>query len=132
MPTYDPTGHPELSAEAKALSSEALTAKADRAEAVLDIAGTAYAGADAEKLRLAVALQVNRTLRLEARGGGSADVVQEEKGDQSITYAKHKDGTPITVDPEALKLVADVKAAGDSPALPPPPVSTTTGITFGW
>ena len=49
MPTYDPTGHPLLSAGARALdtdpagSNDALGAYADVAELELGLAGTAYA-----------------------------------------------------------------------------------------
>lgn len=124
--TYDPTDHPLLSPEAKALDPETFKAYVERAEDVLGIAGTSYTGEDARRLMLAVVLQINFTLRREARGGG--EVVAESKGSQSVSYAQPKDGRVDPVDPEAARIVAGVRAGG----VRAPRVSTSTPNVFVW
>lgn len=128
MPRYDPTGHPLLSPEARALEPAVLGAYADRAEDVLGIAGTTFEPGSKEhdRLRLAVVLQINHTLRREARGSG--EVVAETKGDQSVTYAQPKDGRVDPVDPEAARIVAGVLASG----IRAPRTSVSTANVFVW
>lgn len=116
MPRYDPTDHPLLSPAAKELSPEQLAAQADRAEALLGIADVVVEGAKAASLTLAVVLQVNRYLRLDARGDG--DVVAESKGDQSVKFAVPKDGVIDPTDPEAAAIVASVLASEGGGVLP--------------
>lgn len=123
---YDPTGHPLLSPDAQALDPDTLTAYAERAEDVLGIADTEYTGQEAERLTLAVVLQVNHTLRREARAGG--EVVAESKGDQSVRYTNPKDGRVDPIDPEAARIVAGVLAGG----VHAPRVSTSTPNRFVW
>lgn len=135
MATYTPTDHSELSAAAAQLDATQLAAKADRAEALLGIAGTNYTGTAAETLKLAVALQINRTLRLEARGQsvGDPDVTAESKGDQSVTYGRDKSGAVDPLDREAVLLVKQVVASGaDLPLGPPLPRSHTTQNVVVW
>lgn len=126
MPRYDPTNHPLLSPAAKALDEPTLAAQADRAESLLGIAGTDFEGQDAKDLTLAVVLQVNRYLRLDARGSGDGgDVVAESKGDQSVKYS---DDATEAEDSEARAIVARV-LAGAAPA-PLPRTSTSTPNVF--
>lgn len=131
MATYDPTNHPLLSPAAKALAPDQLEAQADRAESLHGIANTEFDGQDAKGLTLAVVLQVNRFLRLDARGDGEgADVVGESKGDQSIKYASPKGEAAEIVDPEAAAIVARVL---DSVApAHAPRVSSSIPNTFTW
>jgi|SRR5690625_2516118 len=127
-PTYDPSDCPELSEAAKKLRDTdptAFASKAVRAEEDLGIHGTHYTGEDAERLKMAVAIQVNRILRLEARGGG--EVVAEKKGDQSITYRNNPDSLEL-VDPTSARIVASVVAPGSLA----PRVSTSTPNRFVW
>lgn len=65
MPTYDPIGHPGLSAAAQRLDQDALESHADTAEALLGLAGTAY---DSSQGTLAVVHQVNHQVELGPEG----------------------------------------------------------------
>jgi hypothetical protein len=127
MPIYDPTGHPRLSEEARSLTPEQLAMYADGAEALLDYVGTSYEGAEYERSRLAVAIQINFALRREARE--ASDVVAETKGDQKFEYARDRDGMLLIIDPEALAIRNSQRTAE---AVEPPrrPGSTSGAIGF--
>lgn len=124
-PTYDPAGSELLSDAAKELSSDALDAYAVRAELLLGIADTDYTGKDKDRLVTAVALQVNRLVRLDQRGGG--EIASESKGDQSIRYVEPKGGVS-PLDLEAKAIVDGVVAGG----VLAPRTSTSTPNRFVW
>ena len=133
MPQYDPTGHPLLSAEAKALdtdpagSNDALGAYADAAELELGLAGTAHTGTDAQRARLAVVLWIN--CQLERAAGGR--VQSQSKGNESVTYAIGKEPGE---DPcaRARALVADLGAGALAGAGRIAPVSRSIRNEYGW
>ncbi len=129
----DPSGHPELSAAAEALPPEKLESKADRAVVLLELTGSNYPESESDQLLLAVVLQVNRLVRLEARGGGDPDVTSESKGSQSRSYARDaRGGAPEVLDSEAASIVARVKQRVATQFGAPLPASRTTANQFVW
>lgn len=89
---YDVSNHWLLSAKAAALEPKALEAKADTAEDVLGLAGTAFTGADADKAKRAVVYWINCQLGPDD-GSRTVKSRSKSKGGQSesITYADHRD-----------------------------------------
>lgn len=107
MPTYDPSGHPLLSGEASALSSDELDAQASVAEEVLGLEGTEFDAAEKDRATRAVALQVN----LQVDRPSEADWAESEtEMDQSVTYRSDQGGRAVPVHPTAERIASSLLA----------------------
>ena len=99
MPLYEVAGHPLLNEAAQRLGSEALAAQTVLAEELLGLAGTSFTGADLERVKMAVALQVSlqATLPMEA-----LLIKSESRGARTVTY---RDNLADILQPQAVLLV---------------------------
>ncbi len=99
--TYDPTGHPLLSAAAQKLHVQGLLAHGQMAEELLGLRGVSLGTDDSEVATLAVTLQVNLQVRMPEDFGM---IAAEKKGDQSIEWRGPDEFASAPIDPTAEKI----------------------------
>jgi hypothetical protein len=118
--TYDVSNHERLSEEAQQLDPDVLAFENEIAELQLGIADTGYTGVEADRLKMAIVLQVNDNVARTGAGAAKAAFLQSEtRGPMSVSYRDIADAratNQTALDIVQKVLAGDVSSASEASA----------------